>query len=187
MLGDGYANCLSGEGVRLSIKQSFIHKEYLFWLYKFFNLRGYCSNLEPRKYIRKIKNIDKEYFGYEFNTYTFRSFNWIYKSFYVRGKKKIPHNLEIYFTPLSLAILISDDGTFTNAGVRIATNAFVKEDVEYLSKLLKNKYNLDSTVQKLSYVDQYSLYIKKNSIENLKTLILPHLHPSMYYKIGVKK
>jgi len=180
LLGDGFANCRSGEGVRLSIKQSFIHKEYLFWLYKFFNLRGYCSNLEPRKYIRKNG------IGYEFNTYTFRSFNWIYKSFYARGKKKIPHNLEIYFTSLSLAILISDDGSFTNAGVRIATNAFVKEDVEYLSKLLKNKYNLDSTVQKLSYVDQYSLYIKKNSIGNLKTLILPHLHPSMHYKIGVK-
>jgi hypothetical protein len=30
LLGDGFANRRSGEGVRLNIKQSIIHKEYLF-------------------------------------------------------------------------------------------------------------------------------------------------------------
>jgi hypothetical protein len=64
----------SGEGVRIAIKQSIIHKEYLFSLYNFFLSRGYCSNLEPRKYTRIIKGTPKLYYGYEFNTYTFRSF-----------------------------------------------------------------------------------------------------------------
>jgi len=81
LLGDGYAINRTGEGVRISIKQSIIHKEYLFSLYEFFFLRGYCSNLIPRKYNRTIKGRDKIYSGYEFNTFTFRSFVWIYNSF----------------------------------------------------------------------------------------------------------
>lgn len=75
LLGDGYASNRSGEGVRISIKQSEVHKEYLVFLYKFFYERGYSTNLEPRKYTRSIKGIDKLYYGYEFNTYTFRS--WV--------------------------------------------------------------------------------------------------------------
>jgi len=70
----GEANNRSGEGVRLAIKQSEIHKDYLFFLYSFFVIRGYCSNLTPRKYLRKIKGKNKIYYGYEFNTFTFRSF-----------------------------------------------------------------------------------------------------------------
>lgn len=54
ILGDAYANNRSGEGVRICYRQSIIHKEYLFWLYTFFYNRGYCSNLTPRQYTRKI-------------------------------------------------------------------------------------------------------------------------------------
>ena len=36
LLGDGYANKRSGEGVRICYRQSIKHKEYLFWLYTFF-------------------------------------------------------------------------------------------------------------------------------------------------------
>ena len=104
LLGDGYAINRTGEGVRISIKQSIIHKEYLFSLYDFFFLRGYCSNLIPRKYNRTIKGIDKIYSGYEFNTFTFRSFVWIYNSFYKKGHKKLPLNMEEFITPLTLAI-----------------------------------------------------------------------------------
>jgi LAGLIDADG DNA endonuclease family len=104
LLGDGIAINRTGEGVRISIKQSIIHTEYLFSLYEFFFLRGYCSNLIPRKYNRTIKGIDKIYSGYEFNTFTFRSFVWIYNSFYKNGTKKLPLNMEEFITPLTLAI-----------------------------------------------------------------------------------
>jgi hypothetical protein len=77
LLGDGYANRRSVEGTRLCYRQSIVHKDYLFWLYDFFYSRGYCSNLEPRKYTRRIKKGGRiqEYYGYEFNTFTFRSFD----------------------------------------------------------------------------------------------------------------
>lgn len=78
LLGDCYANKRSVEGTRLCYRQSIVHKDYLFLLYNFFFARGYCSNLEPRMYKRVLKNkgsVDKTHYGYEFNTFTFRSFN----------------------------------------------------------------------------------------------------------------
>jgi hypothetical protein len=106
LLGDCYGNRKSVEGTRFCYRQSIIHKEYLYWLYNFYFTRGYCSNLEPRKYIRILKNgsIVKEHYGYEFNTFTFRSFNWLYDMFYRKGKKIIKPEIEKYLTPLALAI-----------------------------------------------------------------------------------
>lgn len=49
------------EGVRFCFRQSLIHKDYLFWLYKFFLVRGYCSNLEPRKYTRASANFVRDW------------------------------------------------------------------------------------------------------------------------------
>lgn len=91
----------------------------IYFIYMIFFTRGYCSNLEPRKYSSTIKGKDQIYYGQEFNTYTFSSLVWVYESFYKNGKKKkMPLNLEKFFTPLTLAILISDDGGFVGSGVR---------------------------------------------------------------------
>ena len=35
------------------------------------------------------------------------------------------------------------------------------------------------------YNNKYSIYIKSNSIEQLRNLIIKHMHPSMYYKLGI--
>nr|QUQ05903.1 cytochrome c oxidase subunit 2 [Microconidiobolus nodosus] len=68
LLGNSNGNRKSKEGVRFVYKQG--NKEYLYWLYEFFNKRGYCTNLLPREYIRELKKGDeiKQYSGYEFNT-----------------------------------------------------------------------------------------------------------------------
>ena len=74
---------------------------------------------------------------------------------------------------------------YTQYGVRIATNSFTLSEVEYLQNLLTNKFGLNCTVQKIYLDNKYSIYIKKESMVRLKELILPHLHPSMYYKLGI--
>ena len=141
LLGDGYASAKTIEGTRFSFKQSIIHKDYLFWLYEFFYSRGYCSNLTPRMYTRKLNNKNskeiKVYNGYEFNTFTFRSFNWIHKLFYKKGKKTINSKLSNYLTPLALAIWIMDDGGWAKPGVRLSTNTFKLQEVQFLASLLK--------------------------------------------------
>lgn len=50
LLGDGCAERSLSGGVRFIFRQSISHKDYLFWLYKFFNDRGYCSNNLPLGY-----------------------------------------------------------------------------------------------------------------------------------------
>jgi hypothetical protein len=162
-------------------------------LYEFFLNRGYCYNLQPREYTRTIKGINKIYYGYEFNTFTFRSFVWIYQLFYRNGKKIVPLNIANYITPLTLAIWISDDGSFIpstggRGGVRIACNSFTLIEVEYLATILREKFDLDCTIQQNCVNTKRILcvYIKKNSITKLENLILPYLHVSMYYKLGLQ-
>ena len=187
LLGDCYGSRRNIEGTRFVFKQSIIHKKYLFWLYNFFFSRGYCSNLEPRLYNRKIKNDKgaKIYNGYVFNTYTFRSFDWIYEMFYKNGRKIINSNIKLYLTPLALAIWISDDGCWVKSGVRIACNSYYLEEVKLLVYILNENFNLICTIQKLSNKDKYSIYIKKESIPLLRNIVSPYLHCTMSYKIGL--
>jgi len=187
LLGDAYGNKRSLEGTRFCYRQSIKHKEYLFWLYRFFNNRGYCSNLEPRIYTRLLNynNLIKKYYGYEFNTFTFRSFDWIYKMFYKNGKKRIHSNLGSFLTPLALAIWISDDGCWVQSGVRISCNSFTLKEIELLIKIIHQNFGLKSNIQKIYTPNQYSIYIQSKSIPLLKKIIFPYLHGSMFYKLGL--
>jgi heme/copper-type cytochrome/quinol oxidase subunit 2 len=188
LLGDCYANKRSVEGTRLCYRQSTVHKDYLFWLYNFFFTRGYCSNLEPRKYKRVLKNKgsdDKTHHGYEFNTFTFRSFNWVHKMFYKKGIKYINADLVKYITPLALAIWISDDGGWAKPGVRLAVNSFKLKEVEFLVEVLQSKFGLNCTIQTLKPSGNHNIYIIGSSVPKLRELVLPHLHTSMYYKLGL--
>jgi len=85
LLGHGKINRLV-EGSRLIIYTP--DKEYAQLLYSFFYNLGYCSNLEPRRSPSrgsraargstiklKHKGIKCVHYRYEFNTFTFRSFN----------------------------------------------------------------------------------------------------------------
>jgi hypothetical protein len=76
-----------------------------------------------------------------------------------------------------------DDGTWKNPGVRIATNCFTKKEVELLKLTLETKFNLKSTLYKNN--NKYQLYIKQESMDVLKELILPYVVPSMLYKLGL--
>lgn len=184
LLGDSYANFRTIDGVRFCYRQSTKHQNYLFWLYNFFFLRGYCSNLEPRKFTIKLK--DNLHYGYEFNTYTFNSLKWIHKMFYKKGVKYINPKIGEYITPLALAIWIMDDGGWTKPGVRISTYSFTYKEVELLCSILISKYDLECTIQHQKEINKYAIYIKGSEIEKLKTLVLPYFHESMHYKLGIK-
>ena len=183
LLGDGYAKNRTGEGVRIAIKQSIIHKEYLFLLYKFFQDQGYCSNNPPSLYTRKIKTTNKIYYGYEFNTFTFRSFIWIYNLFYKNGIKKLSLNKTFmqYIKPLTLAIWISDDGTWTGEVVRIATNAFSLKEIQFLVHILENKFKLDKI-----NLNNYWLEFNLNNINKIYNITKPYIFSSMKFKFITK-
>ena len=172
------------EGSMLVVKET--DKDYAQWLYTFFYSRGYTSNLHPRQYTISIRSKEgKVSHGYEFNTFTFRSFSWIHKMFYKNGRKVIPLNIYDYLTPLALAVWIMDDGCFTNYGIRIATNSYKLKEVELLNDAIKSKYNLETTIKKKGIKDQYYIYIKKESVHHLRNIVGPFIHSSKFYKLGI--
>ena len=110
--------------------------------------------------------------------------------FYHKGKKVIKPIIENYMTALTLAIWISDDGGYTQYGVRIATNSFTLSEVELLITVLKSKFNLTATVQRRTKSNKEICWrirfsSKYENIDLLRTLVKPHLIPSMYYKLNI--
>ena len=187
LLGDCYANNRSVEGTRLCYRQSIIHKDYLFWLYKFYYDRGYCSNLEPRVHTIILKKGDKktEHFRYEFNTFTFRSFNWIHKMFYKKGKKYIHPEIENYLTPLALAIWIMSSPTkyLSNKQLIIFTTFKEKKDRLLLVNLFFKRFGLNCTDD--LHKDRDVIIITKESVKKLQTLVAPFILPSLSHKVGL--
>ncbi len=76
-----------------------------------------------------------------------------------------------------------DDGYKHSSGVSLCTDSYTKEEVLLLINILKNKFNLNSNLMKHG-VNNFRIYIKKESIENLKTLVKPYFIPSMLYKLN---
>lgn len=161
--------------------------EYLMWYYKKIRNLGYCSDKLPSKELRIGPKGKIRYF-YRVRTFSYPTFNWIHDSFYKEGHKRIPLDiLDIYLTPEALAIWVMDDGTKSSNSIRFCTHSFTKEDILKLSDLLLTKYNIKTSLHKQSILrDQYMLYVKQESFNRLKTLILPHKHKSKLYKQNLK-
>jgi ubiquinol-cytochrome c reductase cytochrome b subunit len=160
------------------------------WFHNYLASRGYCNNAKPKLQIR-IRQKGKVFYQYRVNSYTFSSFNWIHEMFYklVDNKyiKIIPLNIEEYLTPLALAIWFMDDGSSLGKGVRIATNCFTLEEVNFLCNVLKSKYNIIATPNKCGKDKGHIIYIHVNSMKIFTNIVKPYLLPSLYYKLGFYK
>lgn len=80
---------------------------------------------------------------------------------------------------------LCDDGGWAKPGVRIATNSYTNKEVIFLADILRDKFDLVCTVQKIGIVDKYSLYIIGSSVPHLRTLVLPYMPFCMHYKLGL--
>jgi ubiquinol-cytochrome c reductase cytochrome b subunit len=180
LLGDSFAE-YRGKGVRIVFQQESSNVEYLMWFHKFLSDRGYCSPNKP-KLFKRIAKGGKVRFYYRIRTWTFSSFLFIWESFYNGGPKKVPKDLEIYLSPLALAIWFQDDGSVVSTSIKISTNCFSYEDVSFLCEILKKKYNIHSTPHRDG--TKWVLYIRKHSLNTFSLLVKPYMVPSMYYKLN---
>lgn len=182
LLGDCYGECRNGS-IRFCFQQENSNVEYIMWFHKYLSERGYCSIKKPRL-SKRIGLKNKIRFRYDFNTYSYTSFYFIWESFYKNSKKIVPRNLELFFTPLCLAVWFMNDGTVCNDSVKLCTNSFSLEDLTYLIFLFYKKYQIIATVHKAGVKDQYTLYIRKESHTKFCLLIKPFMIPSMQYKLN---
>ena len=71
----------------------------------------------------------------------------------------------------------------TSKGLYLCTDSFTLDDVNRLSQYLSNKYDIKSSIHKSG--TKYRIYILVKSVEKVKFLILPFMHKTMTYKLGV--
>jgi ubiquinol-cytochrome c reductase cytochrome b subunit len=185
LLGDGYGyGEKHGCGTRIRFYQEGSHKDYLLWLHSLISSLGYTDSTPPSLSAR-IGNYGKMRYIIRFNTYTYSSFNWIYDCWYINNNKVITDIsiLDLYLSPLAVAIWLMDDGAKVSSGLKFCTNSFLLSDVEKLSQVLNKKFSLFTNVHSAGVPNQYVIYVPKKSIEQLKNLVGQHLHPSMLYKL----
>jgi ubiquinol-cytochrome c reductase cytochrome b subunit len=179
LLGDGYIE-KHGNGTRICFYQEGSHKDYLLWLHKLIADLNYTNPVSP-KLTTRLGNYGKLRQIIRFNTFTYSSFNWIYENWH--NKKLINYSfLEIYLTPLALAIWIMDDGCKSLKGMKLATNNFTLIETIILSNFLNQHYKLNTTINSAGRPNEYVIYISYNDKKKIWSIVHSYIHPSMKYK-----
>jgi hypothetical protein len=82
-----------------------------------------------------------------------------------------------------MAYWISDDGKYSaGGGLWLCTNSFSIKDVARLKDVLINRFGLICTIHNNEKGHQL-IYISKNSMDKLRSIVKHHMVPSMLYKI----
>jgi len=157
-------------------------EDYCKWKLSFFtSIKITSYNYSPRPDKRTGKVYDVFGFKSERNEcfWEFKA-----KSYNSDGIKIISRELlDLYYTPLSLAIHYMDDGNKKNSSKNciiysIATMGFDIESVEIFKLFLYEKFNIESSIRGSGV-----LAIKTRSNKTFVNLIEKYMHKDMIYKI----
>ena len=169
-----------GLNARFGFTQSLEKKDYFLSVLN--SLEKICSG----KY-REVSYLDKRtgktYTNLNFWSRALPVLNEFYFKFYNGKVKIVPLDLSL-LTPLALAHWLMQDGSRgTSKGLYICTDGFSLADNQRLSQFLSKKYDIKCSIHKAG--KNYRIYILASSVETVKNLILPFMHKSMIYKLGV--
>ena len=180
VLGDG---CLHRDTNKSNFKLSFSHCEaqaqYFHW--KMLMMDPFINTFS--------KQIDKRENSVMLQTCTIthKEINQFANMFYDKNRiKHIPDNLDMYLTPLALAIWIMDDGNLNQGcNMRIASMSFTEQENYKLRDYLKRCFDLNSKVMGFKYkCKQYwQICLNKENTQKLSNIIRPHVVDCMKYKI----
>lgn len=196
LLGDGHINYdpLKAPGINGRLEFTFSSKilHYVKYL-KFDVLNSICTQSEPTPWPNPI-TTGQEPTQYWFSSKRLINFNQLHSTWYkqIKGQyiKILPLNIEELLTPIGLAHWIMGDGYFSTYTVKLCTDNFTKEEVVVLTKVLANKFGIDSTINRRSNSKGtivWRIRISKSSMDKLILLVSPHMIPEMLYKLGIKK
>jgi len=183
LLGDGHIQKRSSTGnSRFMFAQTAVGNEYYYYsVFKLFE--PYCTaNMESYLNTWVDKRNGKTYQSLSFATMALPCFNVFRESFYPNGKKIVPTNIDKLLTDISLAYWIMDDGSKQGKGLSIWVCAFSKEDIQRLTNTLFNKFGLKCSVHGIDS-RQPRIYVWAESIGQLRTIVKPYMHHTMYYKV----
>jgi len=180
LLGDG---CLYRDGnnslYKISIAQKKAHAQYFHWK---------RAMLDP--FVNAWReNIDKRGNSVMLNATTIchPGLKFFADAFYTNDRVKIvPKNLDLYFTPLSLAVWIMDDGSLNHGiNMRIASMGFSPECHLRLQGYLKSVFDIRSKIMAYRYKgkEYQQITLNKLNTQKLSDIIRPHVVQCMKYKI----
>ena len=181
LLGDGKLELPPrGLNARFGFTQSLDKKDYFLSLLN--SLAEICSG-KYRENFYLDQRTGKTYTNLNFWSRALPLLNEFYFKFYNGKVKIVPLDFSL-LTPLALAHWVMQDGSRgTSKGLYICTDSFTHADVQRLSLYLSNKYYIKCSIHKSG--GNYRIYILAKSVETVKNLILPFMHKTMTYKLGV--
>lgn len=185
LLGDAHIVRRSSTGnSRLVYAQTAVaHKEYFDYVLSFFI--AFCvKDYKPQSRIIRDNRTGKIYSAISFTTMQLPCFNVFRELFYLSNKKKVPENIYDLLTPRGLAFWIMDDGSRHGSGLHISVYAFTNQDVDKLMFTLQDKFNLKCSIH-YNKDKKPRIYIFKESMDNLISLVKPYFINKMLYKLGL--
>ena len=155
----------------LEINHAYSQKILVDWIYtEFKNLV-----LTPPK-CRK-GNGNRE--AYRFFTRSLPVLTPFYDKFFINGKKIIPDNLKL--NALSLAVWFMDDGSKSRSAIYLNTQQFSVEEQKKLIFILKDQFNLDSTLNKDKIY--FRIRVRSESSKKMVKIINKYILPDFRYKL----
>ena len=178
LLGDGFLE-RNGKNVRLIVDHSLAQEKYVSWKQQ--QLSGIPSAIAVKH--RKDIRTGVLYSHCILRTHSLPLFEEYAALFYKEKRKRIPCDLPIILSPQMFAVWVMDDGykrSDCNA-LRLNTQSYSYEEQGIIQKAL-HQFGIESTIQK--HKNAYVIYIPSRSMERVRSLIRPHIIPSMEYKIA---
>lgn len=187
---------------RITMGQGELHAPYIFSVCEYLNDHGYGNQVVPsfcmqeNKLETKVATSPDFFESFRLHTYKFSSFGWLFDLLYddltvgdnYHAVKTIKPDLIDHLTPLAVAHWIACDGVRHRTGLKFATNSFSEAECMLLAAILNLNHGLHCTVQEArGEHEEYNVYVLEESMPRLRKLILPHLHPSMHYKVLADK
>lgn len=174
ILGDLFISRKNPENAFMRFEQSIIHREYIEHLFERFKYLG-TVNVSLKTAERKAFNTSSLYF----TTRQLTAITELHKLFYKEGRKIVPLSIGGLLTEKSLAFWAMDDGDNHRSGYIFNTSGFTLEDVKVLQAALNDNWGLETSIH-----SRNRLYVNSSSKNKFLSLIRPHFHHSMLYKIN---
>ena len=165
---------------RLGLTQSLFNSAYLYFVFNI--LAHYC----PCYPIFKERFIfGKSLLSLEIITRSMPCITELYSNFYVNKIKVIKLSIYNDLTPIALAHWIMGNSTFNGTTLLLCTDSYSIKEVVLLINVLVIKYDIHCTIR---YYNQHypRIYILKKYLPKLRKIVLPYMHTSMRYKLGIK-
>lgn len=185
LLGDAHIVKRSSTGnSRLVYAQTAVtHKAYFEYVYSLFTT--FCAkDYIPQSRVSRDKRTNKIYSAISFTTMQLPCFNVYRELFYLSNVKTVPDNIYELLTAKGLAFLIMDDRSKQGTGLHISVYAFSNSDVDKLMFTLQDKFNLKCSIH-YNRDNKPRIYIFKESMDHLITLVKPYFINEMLYKLGL--